>query len=156
MNKPTSLRAHLLASVPELKNNPDRLLIFIDKGTLRCTAAPTLSWEYTYTLQVILTDYPGHPDTVMLPLLGWVSVHQSELLENLEKAKEGIGFEADVLDANKVDLLFSLPLTERVVVGEDASGQTTITHPGEPPPIEAILDPAWQNPLAGKWYVPNG
>lgn len=155
MNKPTSLRSHLLAKVPELKNNPDRLLIFIDKGTLRCTAAASLSWEYTYTLQVILTDYPGHPDTVMLPLLGWVSVNQSELLENLDKAKEGIGFEADVLGADKVDLLFSLPLTERVVVGEDASGQTTITHPDEPPPIEAILDPSWQNPLAGKWYLPD-
>ena len=45
MNKPDSLRAHLLAAIPELKHNPDRLLIFIDNGKIRCTGAAGLSFE---------------------------------------------------------------------------------------------------------------
>ena len=44
MNKPSALRAHLLAAVPELHKNPDRLLVFIDNGTIRSTAAPGLSF----------------------------------------------------------------------------------------------------------------
>jgi len=159
VNKPNSLREHLLAVVPDLAHNPDRLLIFIDDGTLRCTSAASLSWEYVYTLQVILTDFAGHPDSVMLPLLGWISVHQNELLANLEKSAQGIGFEVDVLDASKVDLAISLPLTERVIVAKNDQGSTTLTHPQEPQPAMAILDPAW--PAAGadatrEWYVPHG
>ncbi len=143
MNKPESLRAHLLASVPELKNNPDRLLIFIDNGRIRCTAAVSLSFEYAYDLQVILTDYAGHPDAVMLPLLGWLRVNQSELLANLTKAEEGIQFEADIIDASKVDLALKLPLTERVVVRKEENGTYDVTHPGEPqytPQIEVEGD----------------
>ena len=82
MNKPESLRTHLLAAVPELRHSPDRLLVFIDKGKLLCTAAASLSWEYGYELQIILTDFAGHPDAVMLPLLAWVRTNQSELLVN--------------------------------------------------------------------------
>jgi hypothetical protein len=158
MNKPESLRAHLLATVAELKHNPERLLIFIDNGKVRCTAAASLSFEYSFDLQVILTDFAGHPDNVMLPLLGWLSVHQSELLENLNKSAAGIQFEADILDNSKVDLSLTLPLTERVVVGKDAEGNTTIRHPGEPQRVAAFLDPAWipgTQATGSEWVVPN-
>ncbi|KAB0561887.1 phage tail protein, partial [Helicobacter pullorum NCTC 12824] len=97
MNKPESLRAHLLATVAELQHNPDLLLIFIDNGKVRCTAAASLSFEYSYDLQIIITAFAGHPDSVMLPLLGWISVNQPELLENYDKAQNGVQFEADIL-----------------------------------------------------------
>jgi hypothetical protein len=132
MNKPDSLRAHLLANVPDLKQNPDRLLIFIDNGKIRCTAAATLSFEYGYQLQIILTDFAGHPDSVMLPVLGWVREHQSELLANLDKSAEGITFEADIIDQSKVDMSISLALTERVVVKKREDGQYDIRHVAEP------------------------
>lgn len=159
MNKPESLRAHLLATVPELERNPDRLLVFIDDGSVRCTNGRTLSFEYAYTLQLILTDYAGHPDAVMLPLLGWLSVHQNELLANLDKAREGVAFEADILANDKVDLSIKLPLTERVVVGKDAEGKTTLQHPQEPQPSAQILDPTWPAEGQGNqddWYIPRG
>ncbi|WP_085598198.1 phage tail protein, partial [Pseudomonas sp. B6(2017)] len=130
--------------------NPDRLLIFIDNGKVRCTAAASLSFEYSYDLQVILTDFAGHPDSVMVPLLAWLRVNQSELLENLDKSAEGIKFEADLLDKSKVDMSLSLPLTERVVVRTDDAGNVTISHPGEP---QRNLDLA-DGP--GEWIVPNG
>jgi hypothetical protein len=158
MNKPESLRAHLLATIGELKHNPDRLLIFIDNGKIRCTAAASLSFEYSFDLQVILTDFAGHPDSVMLPVLGWLKVNQAELLENLNKSAEGIQFEADILDNSKVDLSLTLSLTERVIVGKDADGNTTTRHPGEPQPTAAFLDPAWipsaQSP-SSEWVIPK-
>ncbi|PKF70873.1 phage tail protein [Pseudomonas fluvialis] len=145
MNKPNSLRAHLLEAVPELHKNPDRLLVFIDNGTIRSTAAPGLSFEYSYTLNVILTDYAGHPDAVAIPLLAWLLVNQHELLTNLEKGKTAIAFEADVLDNSKVDLSIKLPLTERVIVKKQAGGTLDVSHPDEPQ-----LDPFLE---AGIWQL---
>lgn len=132
MNKPSALRAHLLAAVPELHKNPDRLLVFTDNGTIRSTAAPGLSFEYSYTLNIILTDYAGHPDAVAIPLLAWLLVNQPELLTNLEKGKTAIAFEADVLDNSKVDLSLKLPLTERVIVKKQDDGSLQVNHPNEP------------------------
>jgi hypothetical protein len=68
----------------------------------------------------------------MLPLLGWLREHQSELLSNLGKADNGIQFEADVLDSSKVDLSLSLALTERVVVKKQPDGTYQVTHAAEP------------------------
>lgn len=132
MNKPNSLRTHLLANVPELKHSPDRLLIFIDQGRIRSTAAAGLSFEYSYTLNLILTDFGGHPDAVAIPLLAWLLVNQPELLANLERGKDAIAFEADVLDEKKVDLSLTLPLTERVIVKRREDGGLDITHADEP------------------------
>ena len=158
MNKPESLRAHLLVTVAGLQNNPDRLLIFIDNGKVRCTAAATLSFEYSYDLQIILTAFAGHPDSVMLPVLGWISINQPELLENYEKIQNGIQFEADILDKDKVDLGLTLRLTELVVVGTDAQGNTTVRHAGEPQRVAGYLDPNWvpgSQGNASEWVVPD-
>ena len=158
MNKHESLRAHLLATVAELRHNPDLLLIFIDNGKVRCTAAATLSFEYSYDLQIILTAFAGHPDSVMLPVLGWISINQPELLENYEKMQTGIQFEADILDKDKVDLGLTLRLTERVVVGTDAQGNTTVKHAGEPQRVAGYLDPNWvpgSQGNASEWVVPD-
>lgn len=159
MNKLESLRTHLLATVAEFKHNPDRMLIFIDNGKVRCTNASSLSFEYSFDLQIILTEFAGHPDSVMLPLLGWLSVNQSELLESLDKVKNGIQFEADILDKDKVDLSISLPLTERVVVTTDDQGSVSVTHPGEPQRVAGYLDPNWKPGAQGntsEFMVPNG
>lgn len=132
MKKPGSLREHFLRLIPELKHNPDRPMIFIGNGTLRSTVAHGLSFEYSYTLNINLTDYAGHPDAVAIPLFAWVQVNQRELMENLVRGKEAIGFEADVLDNSKVDLSIKLPLTERVVVKTLEDGSLSVDHPAEP------------------------
>lgn len=148
MNKPDSLRNLLLEALPDLKISPERLLMFVDEGKVRCTAAASLSFEYSYNLQIILTDYAGHPDDVMVPLLGWLKVNQSELLENLDKSKEGVKFEADLLDRTKVDLSITLPLTERVIVRIGDQGNTMVEHAGEPQPSQ------WPN--MNEWTVSHG
>lgn len=144
MNKPESLRQHLESAIPELRKNPDRMLVFIDNGTLRATAAPGLSFEYAYTLNLIFTDFAGHPDSIAVPLFAWLLVNQRELMENLERAKDSVKFEADILDNKKVDLSFTLPLTERVIVKKQGDGQLLITHPPEPQPDEPYEATEWE------------
>ncbi|CAD0322577.1 phage tail protein [Xanthomonas hortorum] len=139
MIKPASLRAHLVAALPDLARDADRLLVFIDAGSLVSTFQPGLSFEYQYTLNLILTDYAGHPDSVMLPLLEWVQVNQSELLSN--PARRGdIAFEADILANDAVDLSIKLPLTERVVVTAKDGGGYDMTHAPEP-----VIDTTWMS-----------
>lgn len=133
MLKPASLRAAIEAALPDLKRNPDRLLVFIDEGTIRCTAAASLSFEYGYTLKVIVTDYAQHADTIMVPLLAWIATNQPELLANPDRQRDGIRFEADLLDKGKMDLALSIQLTERVVVRPMEGGGYTAEHVPEPP-----------------------
>jgi hypothetical protein len=131
MNKPNSLRSHLLQHIPELQHDPDRLLTFIENGKIRCTAAVGLSFEYEYQLQLIITDYAGHPDTVMIPLLDWLRTHQHELLANYDKNRDGIQFDAEIMANDLVDLSITLPLSERVIV-KPVDGGLSVTHPPEP------------------------
>lgn len=133
MYKPTSLRDFLTAANPELARDPDRLMVFIDEGSLQATFVPGLSFEYAYTLNLVFTDYAGHPDAIMVPLLIWLREHQSELLANPDN-RDKIIFEADILANDAVDLSIKIPLTERVGV-----------HPRDPGPghdIEHYPEPA--------------
>ncbi len=132
MNKPGSLRKHLLSHIGELRNDPDRMLTFIDDGKIRCTTAAGLSFEYGYNLQLIITDFAGHPDTVMIPLLDWLRTNQHELLANHDSNKDAIQFDADIMANDLVDLSITLPLTERVIVKKLVNGTVSVTHPDEP------------------------
>jgi hypothetical protein len=158
MNKPENLRQHLLVAIPHLRRDPDRLLIFIDEGRLRCTAAPGLSFEYEYSCNLILTDYAGHPDAIAVPLFAWLRVHQPELLTNLEKSRGGVRFEADILDKSKVDLSITLPLSERVIVKEQGDGSLHVEHVGEPQPPELYGPMNWElyakGELLAAWETP--
>lgn len=148
MIKPESLRAALVAAVPHLRRNPDRLLIFADEGSVAATFAPGLSFEWRYTLNLIVTDFAGHPDAIMVPLLAWVRDNQPELLAN--PARQGdITFEADIIDSDKLDLSIKLKLTERVGVHARADGSgVDVEHYHEPSP-----EPALGIPTGGAWAV---
>lgn len=127
MNKLQDLRAQLLNFVDGLHDSPDTLLTFADKGKIVCNSL-TLSFEYQYTANVILTDFSGDSDKVMLVLLAWYQQHQQDKCfpTNFE-------FEADILANDKVDLSIKLELTERVIVSKNNMGQIeSITHPAEP------------------------
>ena len=140
MKKPDSLRAHILSAVKELQRDPDRMFIHTSNGNIRCTGAKGLSFEYVYDLNFILTDYAGELDAVMIPLLDWVRINQSELLMNLEKSKDAFKFETVILNNGTVDLSLTLPLTERVIVKRQDNGTLDITFPQEPQ-YEEPLDP---------------
>lgn len=68
MNKPQSLRHALNKAVPYVRNNPDKLHLFVDNGSLVATGASSMSWEYRYTLNVVIEDFSGDQNLLMAPV----------------------------------------------------------------------------------------
>lgn len=128
MIKTTSLRAALVAAIPELAINPDRLTIFLDEGHILATGTRTPSFEYRYTAQAIVQDFAGDSDLVFIAIVEWARSNQPDLVTNADERERGITFEADILNNQTVDLSIKLQLTESIVVSVDASGARTIKH----------------------------
>lgn len=124
MNKLDALRKHLLASVPELKRNPEKLLTFINDGRVVFHRGEHLSHEYRVNAQLIITDYSGSLDTMMIPLLQWLSRYQPDLVPD-----EAINLEAEILNNHSWDLALTVQLTERVVALVDCTaGRINVDH----------------------------
>lgn len=139
MRKPYSLRAHLTAATLELQREPDKLSIFVREGRLVAAGAETLSFEYRYTLNVVVLDYAGQADAIMVPLLAWLRAHQIEILENPALRDKSVRFEVEYLNKETVDISIEVDLVEAVVVspGEDPSStdaarRYTVAYGAEP------------------------
>jgi len=159
MYKPNSLRKHLTAANPDLQQNPDKLLVFADEGRAVACGTGSLSFEYRYKLNVIITDYSGEADALMVPLLAWIAVHQNDLLGNPELRKTGIGFEVDFNNHETIDLSMKLDLTERVVVKRGDAGRLDVRHTAELQPTPAYSDEFWtlyaRDTLIAEWHTPS-
>ena len=155
MYKLDSLRAHLLAHVPGLQ--ADALHTFVEGGHIESTASQSMSFVYHYKMQVVMTDYSGNADAVMLPVLRWLRTHQPELFLSPALMADAFKFEVDVLNHQAYDLGITLKLSERVSV--HTTGSTAqVQHHSEPP-----LDPysqveRWQlyvmGELVSEWDSP--
>ena len=131
MNKPQSLRSALNKSVPYVAENPDRLHLFVDSGQLVATSAASLSWEYRYTLNVVITDFTGDQNLLMAPVLLWLRDNQPDALQNSEAREKLFSFEVDILANDRCDISMDLKLTERVIA----------TVEGGKAHIEAVPEP---------------
>lgn len=141
MNKPQSLRNALEAALPEIKRNPDKMLVFIDKGKIISTQAPSFCFEYQYTLNIIITDYTKHSDTIFIPILVWVRENQPSLLTG--HADAGFDFEAEIINHESSDISITLQLTEAVIVTQ--KNGTLIAHHAEEPKLMDTYGPVgWQ------------
>lgn len=141
MLKPKQLREALTRSVPLLQRNPDSLNMFIDSGRIASTLAASLSFEYQYQLNLVITDYGGDIDLVMVPVLAWLRENQPDIMATEEKRRSGFTFKADVISDTLCDLSIDLKLTERVIVREQ-DGALHVNHVGEPPLPENVPWPA--------------
>jgi hypothetical protein len=128
MNKPNSLRAALVAAVPSVAADPEKLTVFIDAGSLAITGATSLSHELRYTCNVLLLDFAGDVTDVFIAITEWARSSQPDLATNIDQRANGITFEADILNNMTVDLSLRLQLTESVVVSIDADGKRTATY----------------------------
>jgi len=130
VKKPEGLKRLLLAAVPGLAADPTRLAMFIDKGKLTTRANGSLSFEYSYTLNIVVQDYSGEIDALMVPLIAWVAEQQPDLLER--DPREPFTFESEILDGDAADVSIDLELTEAVRVVRLPEGGYTATHLDEP------------------------
>ncbi|NXZ90328.1 phage tail protein [Serratia fonticola] len=113
MLKPDSLRAAIAADVPYIAKNPDCLHIFIDKGGTFSTLAPSISFEYQYTLNLVVTHDVDSADLLIVPILNWLRTNQPDIMANPDKRGDGFTFEADFLNNSLRDISIDLKLTER-------------------------------------------
>lgn len=148
MLKPNEIREIITRSNPYLRVNPDKMQVFIDAGHIRLRGAASLSYEYAYTLRVIVQDFNGHADLIILPLLVYLRVNQPELFENKDKSQNPIRFDIEFLNQECIDIALDIDLTERVIVSTDAnSGRLRAEHVPEPEneyfPSEAITIEIW-------------
>ncbi|BCU90680.1 tail fiber protein [Yersinia pseudotuberculosis] len=148
MLKPDSLRTAILKAVPYIKQNPDCLHVFIDKGAIIATLAPSLSFEYQYTLNLVVTDYASDMDLVIVPVLHWLRTHQPDIMANPDKRQDSFTFEVDYLDNKVRDISIDIKLTERVIVKE-RNGKLSVTHLEEPVPPEHFIN-SYQIDIEGK------
>ena len=134
MLKPASLREHLTAALPQLRRDPEKLVVFIAGGGLHSTLTQSLSFEYRYTASITVLDYTGHADAIMVPLLAWVQTNQGELLDNPQRRENAIRFAIAPLDSGACDIGIDIDLTESAIVRPQPDHPTrlTITHPPEP------------------------
>lgn len=134
MKKPDSLKAVLLRSVKPLADNPENLTLFIDRGAIGCRAG-SLSFQYSYTLNVVVQDFAGNIDTLIVPILGWIAENQPELLQKGDS--QPFTFEAEILDGDLCDVSIDIALTERVRV-TPAQGGVHVTHLDDTLPPDAF------------------
>ncbi|NJV46882.1 phage tail protein [Escherichia coli] len=102
MLKPDSLRRALTDAVTVLKTSPEMLRIFVDNGSIASTLATSLSFEKRYTLNVIVTDFTGDFDLLIVPVLAWLRENQPDIMttrvdESLAALYGDIGKQAESL-----------------------------------------------------------
>ncbi|MBD8699024.1 phage tail protein [Sphingomonas sp. CFBP 13714] len=144
MKKPESLRQTLQMFVPALAADPSRLSIFVDKGRI-AAGAGSLSLEYRYTANIVVQDYAGDVDDLMVPILAWIAQHQPDLLQHTDQ--EPFRFESELLDAETADVSIFIDLDEAVRVSAKEGGGFIAerTEPaGDPDSFGIRCVPLWQ------------
>lgn len=133
MQKLEALRAHLLAAVPDLTRNPDKLMTFANDGRVQFHRGQHLSHEYSIDAQIIVTDYHGTLDVIVVPLLQWLARYQPDV-----DPQEAVQIEAEIIDSQRYDVALTVQLTERVVALVDCEAGRINAHHRMP---EYTLEP---------------
>lgn len=131
MKKPIDLRAHLTRWVPDLRANPDKLHVIIEKGAIATRLGEGFGFEYRYTVQLIVTDFVEAANVIVVPLLVWLQTNQPDLLMDPVRRDKAISFEAESSDNELFDISITLELSERVLVSSVPTGYQC-THLDEP------------------------
>lgn len=124
----------------ELKTNPEKLHVFIDNGKINKTSSKGLSFEYDYTLNIIITDYSGNIDTIIVPILAFLYIHQQESYGNPDNRDDAFTYEVDHLNNHSFDISINLKLTERVLTKHDEKTGYKVKHCDDKPFDEFVPD----------------
>lgn len=135
MRKPLNLRTHLSAALPQYRQSPENLLMFVMDGHVSATGTQSLGWQWQYNLRIVLCDFTGHPDAVIGPTLVWLRAHQPDLLNHPDKQKQAIKLKAEYLNTTAMDLVLDVQLSESVHAQPmpDRPGAYELVHRLEPP-----------------------
>ena len=118
MLKTDSLREAMTRSCRWCQANPEKFTIFVESGNIE-TTGETPSFVYRYQMVMFVMDYAG------------------EL--------EDIKFSAVINDDDSADLLFTLPLRERVRITRNSQGTPQAEHLPEPKPRLPSSEGDWSH-----------
>ena len=156
MRKIDSLRATLLAAIPEANNDPAMLPTWIDRGSVRGRQTRSGSFEMAFRLNVLAIGVRTDLSLISLAVTKWLRAIQPE---RLQPGSDSFTFDADILDNDTADVLIQIDLTQNYEVttvnGEERVEPVEQTDPvleeanaeGLAPDIAAIL-------LGGEQLVP--
>lgn len=144
MKKPDKIRQLLENQSEFIKNNPENLHIFIEDSDVIASAAESLCFEYQYTLDIVITDFIGPIDNLMVPIVAWMYINQQEIMANPDLRKGAIKLEAEQLNNSAYDIGIKLRLSERVIVKKNESG-LLYKHVNDEPPEN--MRPNWINEI---------
>jgi len=123
MKKLDSLRQWVTEALPEIARSPEKLTIHASNGTTAARHGSNLGWEYRYRLTMFVLDYAQAPESLFLPVLLWMRVHQPDALLNHDKGNQAVRFTVDPLDNGMVDIELHIDVTESVDVLPNPDGE---------------------------------
>ena len=137
MEKPALLRSAIERHLPEIKQNPEKLAMFVTGGRIIANKG-TLSHETEYTLSSLITDFSGDIDVLHTVIITWLQEHYPYLLGAGQVDAKGFTFEVDILSDRSADVLIEMKLMERTVALVDDAGRIAISHPDYPKHIKDL------------------
>lgn len=142
MKKPASLRAAIEAMNPDLKDNPDKLTLTVRDGRIAMRAGPAKGYQYVYRVEIVIVNFTGNSNLIMLPVTLWLRDNQPDLLLNPQTADRAISFEVDILDSETSDLSLTIDLTESITIEATEDGHKAHYRPEAPAFDYPLSDPA--------------
>lgn len=165
MYKLESISKLLQNSLPkQVKENPENLIIQATEGSIEAAFGDSLGFVYHYNLEITVCNWPAslHTDAIFVPLLAWLAVHQSDLLDNPDKRKNAMRFHVNALVPDCYDIGIDIPLRESVLVEPDPNHPTRYNakHLREPCHVSApCIDEHWElwlkDQKLAEWDVPR-
>lgn len=141
MLKVNLLREMIVKCAAQFKQDPKGLEVYTTRGTIQSTGVPAIGWSTEYEINVFVTDFAGELNHLILAILLWAQQYQPDLLFNEDKQKNGIRFDADILDNDTIDALFTIKANEYTYTRFD-DGNVVFNTPLEPDePVRQL--PEW-------------
>ncbi|MDT8758232.1 phage tail protein [Sphingomonas psychrotolerans] len=131
MNKIDSLQAAIVAALPELANDPARLRMWIDRGAAQSRQTESLSFGFTYRLNILVLELASDIALLALAIFGWLRVNEPHLLA---PDTDGFSFDADILDNRTADILIQIDVRQNVQVRAAEAGYS-LEYLDEPDPL---------------------
>lgn len=132
MQKIDTLRAAIVQALPELAATPDRLRLWVERGSAQSRMTKTRGFSFTFQLNLLIIGMATDFAVLALAIFDWLRVNQPELLV---PEADGFAFEVDVLDNSSVDVLVTLKLTQAVAVNVKPDGSNSVDYLAEQNPL---------------------
>lgn len=132
MLKIDSLRDALTTANTWCRAHPEAFTVFVEEGGIE-TTGETPSFVYRYSLVLFVMNFTGDIDDIVLPLMAWLWQNQPDLLLNPEKNRD-VKFTTLINNDDSADVLFEIPVRERVNVVRADDGSVKAEHLPEPRP----------------------